>query len=170
MDPRIKEMLDHYEIQKLVSEYCRGCDRMDAELMSGVYAESSWDDHGPTKTSGPEFVRRTMELMKDPRSVAGSHMLGQTLIRVFGDAAGAETYFLASSRRTSEDGEFLNQLAGRYIDSLVRDEGEWRISKRICVRDWSLSTPIVADWLRDAGFADGKRSEEDPSYSVLKLS
>ncbi len=29
MDKRLQEMLDHYEITKVLSEYCHGLDRMD---------------------------------------------------------------------------------------------------------------------------------------------
>ncbi|RYE55546.1 MAG: hypothetical protein EOP18_05735 [Rhizobiaceae bacterium] len=31
MDPRLQEMLDHYEISKTLNEYCHSCDRCDVE-------------------------------------------------------------------------------------------------------------------------------------------
>jgi SnoaL-like domain len=90
VDKRLQEMLDHYEISKLLSEYCHGLDRMDESRMASVYAKESWDDHGPNKCPGPEFAQRIMKLMQMPASIMGSHMLGQSLIKVDGDRAGAE--------------------------------------------------------------------------------
>ena len=166
MDNRLQEMLDHHEITQLLSEYCHGCDRMDQVHMAGVYAQHSWDDHGPDKCPGPEFAARTMAGLRATNMC--SHLMGQSLIKVNGDEAGAESHFVATVRYPAEDGgETLNQLGGRYVDTLVREDGRWRIKKRICVRDWSISHAIVKDWLRDAGFVQGQQSNDDASYAVL---
>ena len=64
-----------------------------------------------------------------------------------GDEAGAETYFFAVSRNKREDGaEMCNQLGGRFVDKLRREEGRWLIKHRVVVRDWGISLPIEADW------------------------
>jgi len=168
MEQRLQEMLDHYEITKLLNEYCHGCDRRDQTHMASVYAKDSWDDHGPDKCPGPEFAARTMTAMRAIHMC--SHLLGQALIRVNGDQAGAESYFIATVRRPVEGGgETLNQLGGRYVDTLVRVDGQWRIKKRVCVRDWSISVPIASDWLAKAGFVQGHMSNADPSYAVLGI-
>lgn len=134
--------------------------------MASVYAKDSWDDHGPDKCPGPEFAARTMLRMRDVRMC--SHLMGQALIRVNGDEAGAETYFIATVRRPAQDGtETLNQLGGRYVDTLVREDGQWRIKQRICIRDWSISQPIVSDWLEKAGFVQGQSWQTDPSLAVI---
>jgi hypothetical protein len=97
-------------------------------------------------------------------------MLGQSLINVTGDEAGAETYFLAVSRDTRPDGvEMCNQLGGRFVDKLQREDGRWLIKHRIVVRDWSISVPIEQDWVADIGLRDGERSNADPSCTVLGL-
>jgi hypothetical protein len=168
MEKRLQEMLDHYEITKLLSEYCHGCDRLDEVQMAGVYAKDSWDDHGPNKCPGPEFAARIMKEMQAVNMC--SHLMGQALIRVNGDEAGAESYFVATVRRPTRDGgEMLNQLGGRYVDTLVREDGRWRIKKRICIRDWSMSQPIAEDWLQGAGFVPGRQSNQDPSFAVLGI-
>lgn len=166
----MQEMLDHYEITKVINIYCHGCDRMDHDMTLGTYLEDSWDDHGMNKCPGPEFVRRLMESM--PSNNMCTHNLGQTLINVNGDEAGAETYFLAIIRsdRPGADGiENLNMIGGRYADTLRRVDDEWLVKKRICIRDWSITLPITEDWLVGKQHVLGQRSDEDPSYAVLGL-
>jgi hypothetical protein len=167
MDARLQEMLDHYEITRTLNEYCHGCDRCDEPRMRSVYLEDSWDDHGVVKAPGPEFTRvMTEQILTNTHSLF--HMLGQSLIKVAGDEAGAETYFLAVSRDRREDGaEMCNQLGGRFVDKLRREDGQWRIKHRVVVHDWSISLPIEADWTADAGLREGERSNADPAFAVL---
>lgn len=170
MDERLQEMLDHYEITKLLSEYCHGLDRMDQVRMASIYAKDSWDEHGPHSSSGPDFVQGVMNRMKGGASVADSHMLGQSLIHVDGDTAGADTYFLFTGRKVQPDGqEILLQLGGRYVDHLVREDGRWKVKSRTCVRDWSITHPIAQDWLKGVKWVQGKRTNEDPSFAALAI-
>jgi hypothetical protein len=169
MDERLKAILDHHEITQTLKEYCHGCDRCDEERMASVYLEDGFDDHGNFKGPGREFAHlMTARILSTTESLF--HMLGQSLIDVRGDEAGAETYFLAVSRDTREDGApMCNQLGGRFVDKLERREGRWRIKHRIVVRDWSISMPIEADWTARAGLVDGQRSSADPSFAALGL-
>jgi SnoaL-like domain len=170
MDNRLQEMLDHYEITKLLGEYCHGLDRMDQVRMANTYAKDSWDDHGQFSCSGQEFSQRVTQLMKGGASTADSHLLGQTLIHIDGDKAGADTYFLSVCRRLEQDGsEVLLQLGGRYVDKLVREDGFWKVERRTCVRDWSVTVPVANDWMKGMDFAAGKRTNEDPSYAALGI-
>lgn len=170
MDKRVQEMLDHYEIRKTVSEYCHGLDRLDLARMASIYTMDSWDEHGPNKGRGHEFAARVMDLMGSGASIADHHMLGQTLINVNGDEAGADTYFIASIRKAGPNGtEILNQMGGRYVDTLVRENGRWKVKKRVCVHDWSNSGLINGDWLGKGAYVQGKRSNDDPSYAVLGI-
>jgi hypothetical protein len=166
MDPRLQEMLDHYEIKKTLNDYCHACDRCDEPAMADVYLEDSWDDHGHIKAAGPEFARRmTADILVQTKTLA--HLLGQSLIKIDGDDAGAETYFLAVSRNTVDGVEMCNQLGGRYVDRLKRENGRWLIKHRVVVRDWAISLPIEADWTAHVGLVDGSRSNTDPSFAVL---
>lgn len=167
MDDRLQEMLDHYEITKTVNEYCHGCDRVDEAQMRSVYARESWDDHGTIRASGPEFARRMAAQIWDNSEVL-SHLVGQTLINVDGDEAGAETYFFAVSQRVRDDGvRTLNELGGRFVDTLRREDGRWKIRNRVVVRDWTISLPIETDWPDPHALTPGCRSNDDPSYPAL---
>jgi hypothetical protein len=170
MDPRLQDVIDHHEIRQLLAAYCHGCDRGDEVEMAGTYAADSWDDHGPRKMEGRRFSIETVEESLRTTKLV-SHMLGQSFIKVEGDAAGAETYFIATVVYPGSDGavDTLNQLGGRYVDRLVREDGLWRIKERICVREWSISHPLERDWLAGRGFVETRRGPEDHSYRALGL-
>jgi hypothetical protein len=168
LDPRVQELLDHHEIRKLLAAYCHGCDRGDEVEMAGTYARESRDDHGPRKMEGRRFSIETVEESLRTTDVV-SHMLGQSSIRVDGDHAGAETYFIATVVYPPRGGDpaMLNQLGGRYVDRLRREDGQWRIAERVCVREWSISHPLARDWLAGRGFVETRRGPEDCSYAAL---
>lgn len=170
MDHRLQELWDHHEIRQLLATYCHGCDRGDEVEMASTYAADSWDDHGPRKMEGRRFSIETVEeSLRTTRLV--SHQLGQSLIRVNGDEAGSETYFIATLVYPARDGadETLNQLGGRYVDTLAREDGKWKLKKRLCVREWSYSRPIESDWLAQAGFMETRRGPQDVSWEALGL-
>lgn len=169
MDPRLQEMLDHHEIRQMLATYCHGCDRCDEVEMASTYCDDSWDDHGARKLPGKDFSIATIAQSLDVATCV-SHLLGQSLIRVDGDTAGAETYFLATVvRPDTGEGKTVNQLGGRYVDTLVREDGKWLVKSRVCVRDWSITLPVDLDWQSDMGFTPGRRDGADVSYGVLGL-
>jgi hypothetical protein len=170
LDPRLQEMLDHHEIRQLLAEYCHGCDRGDEVEMAATYAAESWDDHGPRKMEGRRFSIETVEESMRTTKVV-SHLLGQSFIKVDGDSAGTETYFIATVIYPGKNGvaDTLNQLGGRYVDTLVREGGVWRIKDRLCIREWSISHAQERDWLAGRGFEQTRRGQDDPSYRALGL-
>lgn len=170
MDERLRELLDHHEIRKLLATYAHGCDRCDTDLMASTYWPDSWDDHGKDQAPGPEFSRLMTREIIPAACETLSHILGQSLITVTGDTAGAETYYVAVTRARGKDGEALcNQLGGRYVDRLERREGQWRVKHRTCLRDWSVTLRVEEDHFALAGLEPGQRSGLDPSYAVLGL-
>jgi hypothetical protein len=167
MDADLQEMLENFRIRKVLAEYCRGSDRADEPLMAGAYAKDSWDDHGIIRAPGPEYSKLMCEEVRNTTESL-THLLGQSLITLDGDRAGAETYFLAVARDTAEDGTpMCNQLGGRFIDQLVREDGAWKVKNRKVVRDWSVRIPVHQDWEASKTLAAAQRSNEDPSYAVL---
>ncbi len=139
--------------------------------MASVYLEESWDDHGTYKMPGKPFSARTVADSLATTDLV-SHLLGQSLIKVTGDRAGAETYFIATLLYPPKEPggvQTIGQLGGRYVDTLVRQEGAWLIENRVCIREWSHSHAGAGDWLANAGFVGPSRSQTDPSYAALGL-
>ncbi len=167
MDAQLRELWDHHKIRQLLATYVRGCDRSDQIEMASVYCENSWDDHGRRKGDGKTYAKAAIESAAAAANVV-SHQLGQSYIVVNGDSAGAETYFIATVLYPVEGArESLNQLGGRFVDRLEREKGEWKVKKRIVVREWSYTQQISEDWLADAGFTPARRGQTDVSYEAL---
>ena len=168
MDPRLQELWDHHQIRQLLATYCHGCDRVDEAEMASVYARESWDDHGANKADGKQFAHLILEQARRTTKVV-SHQLGQSLIRVNGEKAAAETYFVATLIAERDGAEAMTQLGGRYVDTLIREDGEWRIKERLCVRDWSSTGMIDPGYLAQSGFIEGQRGPTDVSWDRLGL-
>lgn len=167
MDARIQEMLDHHDIRQVLARYCRSCDRCDEVEMAAVYADDSWDNHGHRSGEGKQFAQDTVREMLETTQVV-SHLLGQSLIWVNGDEARAETYFQATILYPPQNGiELVNHVAGRYVDQLVREQGQWLIKKRLTLRDWSVTHRVEQNLLAQAGLVEGGQGPFDPSYSAL---
>jgi hypothetical protein len=167
MDAELREMLDHHKIRKTLQEYCFACDRADELAIAALYVEDSWDDHGVVRAPGREYAEvMTARLLQNSRSIA--HYLGQSTIEVDGDAAGAETYYIAVMVTVDDEGrEICNQMGGRFVDRLVREGGGWLIKHRRIVRDWGISLPVEKDWTLASGLPNGQRSGEDLAFEVL---
>lgn len=163
----LQEMLEHYRITKLIREYCHGCDRGDQRLMASVYADDSWDDHGTLKLPGGEFAATIMR-QRAARDDTMSHHLGQTQVRIHGDEAGAETYFVATvAVRDRESRTKVHHLGGRYVDDLLRVDGAWRVRRRLTVRDWSYTVTVAEDYMGTLEFIPGSTDGDDPSVEAL---
>jgi hypothetical protein len=165
---KFQELWDHHQIRQMLATYCHGCDRGDTAEMASVYCEESWDDHGPNKCDGQQFAKLILEQARRTTRVV-SHQLGQSLIRVSGDHAAAETYFVATLIADTPEGERMTQLGGRYVDTLARESGDWKVRERLCVRDWSSTGLIDAGYLAKAGFIEGARGAADVSWQKLGL-
>jgi hypothetical protein len=167
--PALQEIIDHHEIRKLLAVYCHGCDRGDEPRMASVYLEDSFDDHGEYKGPGWPFATRVANSWA-ANNTRCFHSLGQSQITVDGDKAGAETYFIANLTEANENGnEMVNLMGGRYVDTLLREGGEWKIKDRRCIRDWSFTMEATSDWLKNKDFIKGQVTGLDPSYAVLGL-
>jgi hypothetical protein len=159
----LQRLLDEHAIRRRLFEYCRGVDRLDVELVRGVYHPDGTDDHGSFVGLGIDFADYALPRMGE-NFEATMHVIGNTII----DFAGADTAFVESQvvayqQRRNDDGCFLETFGGRYVDRFERRHDDWRIADRLCVHDWDKVERIEPAF--PAGkFTDGVRSHADPSY------
>jgi ketosteroid isomerase-like protein len=173
------EMADREAIRDCLYRYCRGIDRMDAELILSAYWPDAVDEHGNFETrSAQAFVDNAMPILR--RMERTSHFIGNILIDVQGDAAFVETYIQAFHRFSKPDGTRYDNIASsRFVDRMERRDDQWRIAHRVVVRDWFREFADVCDFAtgemptalgygKTAPVDIGQRAPDDRSYAVLK--
>lgn len=161
----VQELLDKQAIHEVMIRYCRGLDRMDAELVGSAYHPDAHDDHGGRTFIGAAIGQSIIDWTRELKVVMGSHHLTNQTIHVDGDVAMSESYYSGFMLESHDDGEQRTiQMVGRYLDRLERRAGEWRISERLVVPEMVRYLPSDAGgphWHFDA------RVDPDPSYALL---
>jgi hypothetical protein len=144
-----------------LARYARGVDRADAELTRSAYHPDAIDEHGSFNGSAWEFAERVNE-SHARRWATTTHVLGQHLSVIAGDVADTETYVIAYLRRI--DGTGVDAVGGRYVDRFERRAGDWRISRRVYVWEWSAVLDPGAPLVDGSSYRQAERSRGDVSY------
>lgn len=149
------------EMNQVVTAFCRGVDRHDAQIIAGCYTPDATDDHGVYSGSASGFVdwvigaTAAMGFMQ--HSVSNLHILA-----LDGDRAASETFY--HMRCAGIDGQ-LAQVFGRYLDRWQHLDGRWLIADRLCTIEWS--SPNSGYSATD--FENGATDRTDPSYTLGRL-
>lgn len=137
MSTEIQDLLDKNAIEEVLQRYCRTEDWLDEEGQASCFWPDADIDYGFFAGSGEDFVRTVME---HERSVARRwHLCTGVMIKLDGETAKAESYGIAVGAN-KPDSDFT-MFGGRYLDELEKRNGEWRISKRVYILDWSHGFP-----------------------------
>jgi hypothetical protein len=169
----LDRLLSEAAIRRVLARYCRGVDRLDAELVRACYHPGAIDSHGNFEGPVEEFVPWALKMAG--RYSMTMHFLGTILIElddVDPDLATSETYAIAYHRL--EGGKPHHNVAAgfRYVDRFERrsvDGGaaEWRIGARVAVSEWLRKDPPEGWWPIGDEFLTGERG---PGDAVHRLS
>ncbi len=172
------EVTDREAIRDCLYRYCRGIDRLDLDLIRSAYWPDATDEHGNfVAHTAQEFVDNAVPILESMDLT--THFLGNVLIDIDGNAAFTECYIQAFHRMRRADGTRYDHMSSsRFIDRMELREGEWRIARRVVVRDWFREFPDSSEW--DSGqlpqalgygkvqpLSLGRRKPDDPSYAFL---
>jgi hypothetical protein len=81
------------------------------------------------------------------------HVSTGVMVQVQGDSAKSECYGLSLGSMENEQGELVDSLfGGRYLDELEKRDGQWRVSKRTYIADWTHHFPNGLEALASSGF------------------
>lgn len=149
-------------IRHLLTAYCRGVDRADAELVASVF----WEDAAIVSgvgNGGPAAFARDVVAHVAANLDACFHSIANEWIEVKGDHAVGEHYVIAHSRADGQD----TLTGGRYVDSYERRGGVWKIAARSFVNDWTATHPTTFE---SGGFYEalttrGTQGKDDPVYA-----
>jgi ketosteroid isomerase-like protein len=161
-DPELQRRLDIDAIRDALMRYCRGVDRLDADIISSVYHPDAHDDHAGRIFNGETVGQGLVDWMLETMD-ATSHNITNSIVEVDGDTAGSEAYTTSMHLHTVDGEQRLMLALARYVDRFERRHGEWKIIDRLVVPDFTADVDAqVFDFL-----SPGRRDRTDPSYSVL---
>jgi SnoaL-like domain len=160
----ITEVADRLAIAETLALYCRGIDRCDAEQLAAVFTPDAHLDYGSGAAPIAESIAGLMAGLGAMRLT--QHNISNTVMRLDGDTARAETSIVALHLIPTPESEIELVVGGRYLDRLVKLEGRWRIAERLYIMDWNRTAPAtmqLSGGLFDILQRVGARGTDDPS-------
>lgn len=145
------ELADRLAIAETLALYCRGIDRCDPEQLAAAFTPDALIDYGDGARQITEVIPGLMAGLGAMRLT--QHNISNTVMRISGDTARAETNCVALHLIPAPDGEVELTVGGRYLDTLTRREGRWLIAERLYVMDWNRTVP--ATMALEGGLFDG---------------
>lgn len=159
----IRRLIDRIAIEEVLARYCRGIDRCDADELARVFAPDARIDYGDGAKPPGETIAGLMAGLG--AMTLTHHSIGNVICEIDADRARCETYCTALHILSSDE-EMV--VGGRYLDTLTKNAGEWRIAQRLYIMDWNRQGPAtmqVAGGLYDTLARRGARHPHDPSYA-----
>ena len=167
----ITEVADRLAIAETLALYCRGIDRCDGEQLAAVFTPDALIDYGDGAKPIAETIPGLMAGLGSMRLT--QHNISNTVMRIAGERARAETNCVALHIIPTPEGEIELVVGGRYLDTLVKLEGRWRIAERLYIMDWNRTAPAtmqLSGGLFDGLQRRGARGGDDPSAAWWELS
>lgn len=158
------ELADRLAIAETLALYCRGIDRCDPEQLAAAFTPDATIDYGDGAKPIAETIPGLMAGLGAMRLT--QHNISNTVMRIAGTRAKAETNCVALHILPSPDGEVELVVGGRYLDRLEKRWGRWQIAERLYIMDWNRSAPATMQ--HEGGLFDGlqrrgARGDQDPS-------
>lgn len=175
MNDDLAALLAERDIRAVLTRYCRGIDRMDADLTLSCWHADGTADYGRLYR-GPAagFVEWLWPV--HAAMVGHVHTLANVTVELMGDAAATEAYVTVVLRFHDDGGELVDLVGrGRYLDRFERRNGRWAIAHRRYVSDLGTVHVVqgrdVSRQLTPAApgleAPTARRDREDPSYDVF---
>src|SRR5688572_1950611 len=134
LERRLQRLEDENEIRNLLLDYGRFLDGRDFKSYAALFARDGEWVGGFGSVTGPANIQAFMEknMGTGPNRRNDYHLLSNFVITVNGDSATAWSRWAFVV--PGQSGAAIAQ-AGRYDDTLVRENGRWRFKKRTASND-----------------------------------
>ncbi|MFW6092877.1 MAG: nuclear transport factor 2 family protein [Pseudomonadota bacterium] len=165
--PGLEEMADRLAIQEVLAKHSRGVDRADAATLESTYWPDGTVAYGGFNGSASEFCAMLPDAIR--AWARTQHTLSNTCIEFRGARALVETYVTAYHYQAGDGGDTEMTYLGRYLDTMERRHGVWKILHRQVVMDWNRHTAATAvmEGPPFDGLAQGARHPDDPLDRLL---
>ena len=135
LEAEVRDLCARRDIYDAICNYMRGQDRLMPDLHRSAFHDDAFVDCGPFAGDADGFVGFAQGFLANCKG--SQHTIGQAQIRVDGNVAYGEIYFVAWHRIVEDGGDKDLFVAGRYIDE-YQDRGQgWKIAKRRELIDWA---------------------------------
>lgn len=132
----LQELSDHEEIRRIFVEYARHLDAADHAGYASLFARDGVLVAQIGEAVGPAAIESALDAALSPEMRAtfpsAVHVMNNQSIDVDGDTATTEVLWFYLT--TDDDGVPKVLQAGRYTDSLVREDGRWKLSRHDITR------------------------------------
>jgi hypothetical protein len=128
-------MDDRIDVLQVPVRYAHGIDRRDWDLVERCFAPTAFVRGSRTQAALPDYLP-DLRVGVEAFAVT-THFMGNQVVTRDGDVADCETYALAFHWHVDPEQNLL--VSVRYLDTIERHEGGWRIAARTVEADWSLS-------------------------------
>lgn len=139
---RLQKLEDAEEIRRLLTDYGRFLDARDLVAYANLFARDGEWIGGFGSAKGPaailEFMRKNLGTA--PNRANNYHILSNFEIDLQGDTATAWSRWAFVV--PAADGKPVIAQAGRYHDTLVRENGAWKFLRREAFTDLPASVPV----------------------------
>jgi ketosteroid isomerase-like protein len=166
-----RELVDEFQLRKLVHAYCRAVDRGDIEHLRDLYHHDAIDAHGGFSAGTADRFLDGLTAAR-PYIRAMQHNITTVNFAIAGDVAEGEIYTIAVHTLAGREHDIDLIVGGRYLDKYEKRHGTWKIMERTIVTDWArvsdpssmdLSHPITKDTLK------GALDATDPSFQFFSM-
>ena len=134
IEARLQRVEDELALRRIPIEYARALDERNYDAYVGLFAKNGEWINGKTVKKGPEEIRQLLVgIFGDPKpgfvNMQSMEVVSNIDVTVDGDhATGTCLHVLL---RRASDGTPAPALTGRYEDEYIRENGEWRILRRV---------------------------------------
>jgi uncharacterized protein (TIGR02246 family) len=134
LEARLRQLEDREEIRLLLLDYGRHLDSRNFAAYAGLFAADGEWVGGFGSVKGRAAIQAFMEknMGTGANKANNYHLLSNAVITVNGDTASAWSRW--AFMVPGANGATIAQ-AGRYDDTLVRENGRWRFQKRVASND-----------------------------------
>ena len=150
------DFADNLAVAETVYRYATGVDRRDWALYRSLFTDTVTMDFSsfgpnlpPRVMSADDWVAGIVPLFTG--LAASQHSMTNPLATVDGDAATITMYVHAHHVLDPDDPASWYTVGGYYDDTLVRVDGQWRLSGVCLTVTWQAGDPNIMELARTAG-------------------
>ena len=167
----LQQLLDRQAICELVYKYAEGIDRRDGDLLETLFTPDCMLHYAADYDEPASTLIANWRPDKPSPFLVTHHHVGNIRVAFLENGEARSIAYLHAVHKASRDNRIVDEMIrSRYLDRLVRYQGQWRFAERWIVYDWSRVAPSDKNnwWDQPGGTAlEGAHGTSDPAFGFL---